>query len=102
MSDFQSRWQQCAARARQEKAAAEAAPAGLATRVWARWRAEAEARLGPGARAPSPWLALSWRALVLATIALAACAALDYYTASPGSSFAPHLEDVVTNVWETL
>jgi len=101
MSDFQRRWQQCTAWARRESAAPEAAPAGLATRVWARWRAQAEAGL-LSAPAPSPWLALSFRALVVATIALAACAALDYYSSSPGSIFAPHLEDVVTHVWDAL
>lgn len=102
MSDFQRRWQQCTARARQESAALEPAPAGLAARVWARWRTEAAAACLPDAPAPTPWLALSFRALVVATIALAACAALDYYTASPGNTFAPHLEDVVTHVWDAL
>jgi hypothetical protein len=96
MNEFDRRWQDCAARARQEAAGAVQVPAGLATRVWARHTAESS---DPRAGA---WASLSLRALILATIALIVCAVTELCTAPPASAFAPHLEDMVTSVWGRL
>ena len=96
MHEFDHRWQACAAQARQEVAGPVQAPAGFATRTWARWTASSR---------PSPaaaWTALSFRTLILATVVLAVLAVAEYSTASAGSALAPHLEDVVANVWGTL
>ena len=96
MNEFDRRWQDCAARARQEAADPVRVPAGLATRAWAQWRAQ------PSNSLAAVWAALSFRALILATIALIACALTEFYATSPGSAFAPHIEDVVTSVLGTL
>ena len=93
MTDFDRRWQECAARARESQAEPSAAPSGLATRAWAQYLAQADA-------APSAmWPALSFRALVLATIVLLACLSTEYFAAASDDVFAPHLEDVATSVW---
>jgi hypothetical protein len=96
MTEFDRRWQACAARARQAAPEPAAVPAGLATRAWAQWTAQS------AGSAAALWTALSFRALVLATIALIVCAAAEFYAAPRGSVFAPHLEDIVTNVMGTL
>ena len=96
MSDFERRWQDCVVRARQAATGPVQAPAGFATRAWSRWAAES------GTCPPAGWAALSLRALILATIALLMCVATEFYSSSPGSVFALHLEDVVTNAWGKL
>lgn len=95
MNEFERRWQACAAEARQAPGVPVAAPAGLATRTWARYLARS------GVPALDAWAALSFRALVLATIALLICAAIEFCTPSQGSPLTLHLEDVVTSIWQT-
>ena len=95
MNEFDRRWQDCAARARQEDLALVPVPVGFATRAWARWLAQSNSSL-------AAWTALSFRALVVATIVLAILALTELRTASPGSSLAPHIEDAVTNIWRAL
>lgn len=94
MTEFDSRWQECAARARQTGSAPAQAPAGLATRAWAQFTAVTAPAVA------SAWPSLSWRALVLATVVLVVCLAAEFYSASSASAFAPHLEDLVTRIWE--
>ena len=96
MNEFDQRWHQCAARARQEVVGPVQVPVGFATRAWARWTARS------GTSLAAAWTALSFRALILATIALAVLAVAEYRTASAGSSLAPHLEDVVVSIWGNL
>jgi hypothetical protein len=96
MSDFDRRWQDCVSLARQAASGPVEAPAGFATRAWSRWTA-------PSSPCPNAdWTALSLRALILATIALLICAMTEFHSASAGSAFALHLEDVVTRVWGQL
>ena len=40
--------------------------------------------------------------MILAAVALVVLAVAEYSTAAAGSALAPHLEDVVANVWGTL
>ena len=96
MPEFDQKWQACATRARQEVADPVRIPAGFATRTWARWTERSRSSLAIA------WTALSWRALILATAVLAVLAVAEYATASAGSALAPHLEDVVANIWGTL
>jgi len=96
MNEFDRRWQDCAARARQGVVGSVEVPVGFATRAWARWTAQSRTS------AVTAWTALSFRVLVVATIVLALLALTELRTASPGSSLAPHLEDAVTNVWRAL
>jgi hypothetical protein len=90
MNEFDRRWQACAAEARQTARGEAKVPVGFARRVWAAWQPE---RSTPVA---AVWLDLSFRALVVATAALVACAAIEFWTASPEGSFVPHIEDLVT------
>lgn len=94
MNEFERRWQECAARARHAAADPVTAPAGFATRTWARWTAQ------PGRAEAAVWTALSLRALVLATAVLVICAVTELCSASADTVLPPHLEDVVTSVWE--
>jgi hypothetical protein len=92
MNEFDRRWQSCAASARRATSAEAAVPAGFAGRVWAVWQSQ---RAAP---TTAVWLDLSFRALVVASAALAVCAALDFWTAPLDGSFVPHIEDVVTRM----
>ena len=92
MNEFDRRWQTCAARAHETAGVEMDVPAGFAHRVWANWRSE---RSSPPA---AVWLDLSLRALVVAAVALAVCAAMEFWTAPPEGSFVPHVEDVVTRM----
>ena len=94
MSDFERRWQTCAARAREATAAPAELPAGLATRAWAQFTTSATNA------ASGVWPLLAWRALVLATLTLAVCLAAEFFAATPANAFTPHLEDLITQVWE--
>jgi hypothetical protein len=96
MNEFDRRWQDCAARARQEELSLTPVPVGLATRAWARWLEQSNSSLA------AAWTALSWRALVAATIVLAILALAELRSAPAGRPLAPHLEDVVTNVWRSI
>ncbi len=96
MNEFDRRWQDCAARARQEVAGSIQVPVGFATRAWAHWTAQSKTS------STAAWLTLSFRALVLATAALAVLAVTEFHKASASSAFAPHVEDVVADVWRTL
>lgn len=95
MNEFDRRWQLCARHARQEATQPSPVPAGLATRVWARSVAGQHDSLS------AAWAAMSFRMLVLATIALAICGLTEYYAAASESVWTPHLEDAVTAVWRT-
>jgi hypothetical protein len=96
MNEFDHRWQTCAARARQDVAGPVPVPVGFATRTWARWTGRSHASL------TAVWTALSFRALILATLVLVVLATAEFSTASADNALTPHLEDVVANVWGTL
>jgi hypothetical protein len=96
MNEFDHRWQACAARARQVPGGPVDVPPGFATRVWARWTSQSS---------PAPaavWLGLSLRALMVATVVLAVCAAMELGNTGGEGSFVPHVEDVVTRMLWTL
>lgn len=94
MNEFERRWQKCVNRGRQAAADPVMIPAGFASRTWARWTAQ------PGRVTVSPWTTLPLRALILATAVLLICVVTEFCSASADTVLSPHLEDVVTSVWE--
>jgi hypothetical protein len=92
MNEFDRRWQACAASARRAAGAETQPPAGFAERVWAVWQSRSCEPLA------AVWLNLSFRALVAASVALAVCAAVEFWTAPAEGGFVPHVEDVVTRM----
>jgi hypothetical protein len=96
MSEFDRRWQDTVGRACQAANEAGQMPAGFSTRVWARWTSQS--RTSPS----DAWVAISFRALVLATIVLLVCGLGEYFAAASESVLSPHLEDAVASVWGTL
>lgn len=96
MNEFDHRWQACAAQARQDVAGPVPVPAGFATRAWARWTGRSHTSLA------AVWTALSFRALILATLVLVVLATAEFSTPAADNALTPHLEDVVANVWGTL
>ncbi len=92
MTDFDSKWQRCVARAREASPRDESAPFGFATRVVA-------ARCAPaGSALESVWrrLALGWLACAMA--GLAVCAILELPHLRDASPFSPGVEDTVAQL----
>ena len=97
MNEFDRRWQECAARAREAGRPEESAPPGFAGQVVARWRA--------GGTAPSAslvWERYSLRALAAVVLLLVACVAVEARLSRHENAFVPHVEDAVAKVFWML
>lgn len=92
MADFEHRWQELAAAARQIPQPPMELPPGFASRVLAR------ARLGGEDSLESLWLRQSRHALAWAMALLAVCAALNYTGRPAPDGIRPHIETVVAAV----
>ena len=91
MSDFDRRWQNTVARARQAPARSTVAPFGFATRVLA--AVEQPAR---GTLPVLLWERLGLRALAGVTALLVLLGAMEYRDARPPGLFLPSIEHCVT------
>jgi hypothetical protein len=91
MNDFDRRWQDCVARARQAPARPATAPFGFTTRVLA--AVEEPAR---GALPALLWQRLGLRALVAVTTALVVLGTMEYRDARSPSLALPRVEHGVT------
>jgi hypothetical protein len=94
MGDFDSKWQACAARARQAAARDDTAPLGFATRVLAFARQRST---------PSPesiWERLALRSLAGALALLAVCAVFELPHFRDSRPLAPGVENTIAQlVW---
>jgi hypothetical protein len=96
MNDFDRKWQECAARARQAPARDEPIPLGFTTRVLARaWPSPASV-----ASLEQIWQRLTWRSLAVTGVLLAACAVLEMPHLRDHKPLEPGIENAVAQlVW---
>jgi hypothetical protein len=96
MNDFDRKWQECAARARQAPARDEPIPLGFTTRVLARaWPSPASV-----ASLEQIWQRLTWRSLAVTGVLLAACAVLELPHLRDHKPLEPGIENAVAQlVW---
>lgn len=96
MNDFDSKWQTCAARARQAPPRDNSAPFGFATRVMA-LAARPRDRFAP---AEVVWQRLSWRWLAAVLVLLALCAAMEGPHLRDSNPLQPGVENAVAElIW---
>jgi hypothetical protein len=96
MNEFEKRWQECAARARQEARADEQAPPGFATRVLA---------LSAEKQSASPLeilFRMTLRTLGCATTLLLALVVLEAASSHSSRMKVPHIENTVAQVFWLL
>jgi len=99
MDEFDRRWRECAARAREARGPEAGAPPGFAGAVITRREAGAAPAAPPAALA---WERYSLRAAAAAVLILIACAVADARLARHENAFVPHVEDTVAKVFWML
>lgn len=96
MNNFDQKWQECAARARQAPESDEPVPRGFTARVLAQtWTAPASM-----ASLEQIWQRLTWRSLAVTGVFLAVCAVLELPHLRDPKPLEPGIENAVAQlVW---
>jgi hypothetical protein len=96
MDEFDRRWRECAARARNARWPEEDVPPGFAGAVLARRRA------GTAPSAALAWERCSLRALAAVILILIVCVAVDARLSRKENALVPHVEDTIAKMFWML